>query len=200
MSACVLRSAIEQPSTHELRVTAVGYTDDKELTAAHGRFLRKLRRAECEYLAVNEWGISKQRHLHVIARADSAITAQQVWQWWAACLPKGTKGSSHCAPIRCVDAFVRYAFKHNTKRTCALVPSNFKGKVFTTSRAFFIRKLDMLWQEVRDQWYGKKHDEVKQTHGLLSQGIRASRRRWNTAARTAGANQTPPIQLPRRAS
>jgi DNA topoisomerase VI subunit B len=137
--------------THEARVTARGYANDKQLTAAHGRLFRRLRKHRCEYLGVNEWGESGQRHLHIILRAEASITAEQVSQWWEESLPAGVKGTSHCEPIRSVPAFVRYVFK-DIQAGGMLPPEDFKGKLYTASRGFLVRPLAALWKEERDSW------------------------------------------------
>ncbi len=151
MAACVRRSAQELPPTHEGRVTATSYASDQELTAAHGRLFRRLRQCGCEYLGVNEWSETGQRHLHILIRAPGGLTEEQVQQRWEASLPAGAKGTSHCAPIRSVAAFVRYAFKA-VKGGGVLPPPDFKGKVYTASRGFLVRKLAVLWKEERDEW------------------------------------------------
>lgn len=150
MSACVCRSALEAPPTHEARISVSGPVDDKQLTAAHSRFLRKLRGRGCEYLAVNEWKQGK-RHLHILIRAAAEITAKEVGQWWQASLPPGARASSHCAPLRNVMGFIRYIFK-DMRGGGELPSSTFKGKIYTSSRRFLVRKLGVLWKEVRDQW------------------------------------------------
>jgi hypothetical protein len=152
MAACVRRSASELPPTHEARVTAYGYGSDQQLTAAHGRLFRMLRKHGCQYLAVNEWGVRGKRHLHILIRAGSQeITGEEVSIWWEKCLPAGATGTSHCAPIRDVDAFARYVFKDMHKGG-ELPPSEFKGKHYSASRRFFVRKLAVLWKAVRDDW------------------------------------------------
>jgi hypothetical protein len=151
MSACVRRSALELAPTHEARVTATGYASDEELTAAHRRLFRKLKNKGCEYLAVNEWGESCQRHLHIILRTDAGVTAEQIQVWWEDSLPTGAKGTSHCAPIHDVTAFVRYAFK-DMKEGGKLPPEDFPGKLYTASRGFLVRPLAALWKEERDEW------------------------------------------------
>jgi hypothetical protein len=150
MAACVLRSARELPPTHEARVTAFGVAGDEELTAGHAQFFRRLRESGIEYLAVNEWKHGK-RHLHLLLRAGSKITARQVGRWWRASLPRGVRGTSHCAAIRNVTAFVRYVFK-DVREGGELPPRDFAGKVFTASRGYLVRRLDVLSREVRAEW------------------------------------------------
>ena len=150
MAACVLRSARELPPTHEARVTAFDMAGDTELTVAHGRFFRRLRESGIEYLAVNEWKHGK-RHLHILLRAGSRITAGQVGRWWRASLPRGVRATSHCAPIRNVTAFVRYLFK-DVREGGELPDPGFAGKIYTASRKYLVRKVDVLWQEEREEW------------------------------------------------
>jgi hypothetical protein len=162
MAACVLRSARELPPTHEARVTAFGMADDRELTVAHGRFFRRLRENRIEYLAVNEWKRGR-RHLHVLLRAGSGVTARQVRKWWRASLPRGARATSHCAPIRDVTAFVRYVFK-DIHVGGELPDPGFAGKIYTASRSYLVRRLDVLWKEERAEW-----DRSRRSKGMAGE-------------------------------
>jgi hypothetical protein len=152
MAAIFSRSFTASPPTHEARITVRSSIDDKELSAALGRFCRRLRYRACEYLCVNEWRHGR-RHLHIVIRTGAKITPSDISAWWDKSLP-GVPFTHHLDTVRCAGALAKYLVKHlRSAEKKELVPSVFTGRVVTYSRHFLIKRLADIWADQLAAWY-----------------------------------------------
>jgi hypothetical protein len=142
-----------------VRVTVLAAIKDQELTAAIGRFLRKLRyrlkRAgfTCEHLLVHEWH-DGQRHEHILIRTGGEVTRELVRELWQKALP-GVRFTCHAAAVINPAGLARYIVKDirdNGKKE--LPPEHFRGRVYSYSRDFFTKRVVELWREQRAVWFG----------------------------------------------
>jgi hypothetical protein len=172
MSAALRRSFGVLPPTHFVRVTALDVVSAVELTRCVGRFLRRLRRRGCEYLVVNEWQ-EGQRHHHVLVRTDGELTGAVVAELWRdSC--RGARGTSYCRPVTSVEAAARYVVKDLSDGSKKEVPpSEFGGKLFSSSRQFLAEPLKVLLRAVREEWRAEAQSRTERHQRGDSAGVTA---------------------------
>jgi hypothetical protein len=153
-ATCLLRSFEVLPPTHMIRLTCFAMFSDRELTKRITRFLGRLRYwVPCEYLLVNEWS-DGHRHMHILVRAGSEVTAELVSNLWHKVLrgPRGF-GTSYCRPVRNPAGLARYTVKHVRDASKAEVaPKTYQGRVMTYSKGFLSRPIETLWRESLEDW------------------------------------------------
>ena len=77
MAAALRRSFESLPPTHFVRVTMLDPIKPRNLSLCLGKFLRRLRRRDCEYFALNEWHEGR-RHHHILVRTDGKLSSAVV--------------------------------------------------------------------------------------------------------------------------
>jgi hypothetical protein len=151
MSAALRLSFRVLPPTHFVRVTVLGVMGAQELTRCVGRFLRRLRRRGCEYLAVNEWRAGR-RHHHVLVRTHGELTSAVVVELWRASCP-GVRVTSYCGPVRSPGGSARYVVKDLRDRSKKEVPpGDFGGRLFSYSKRFLSEPLKVLIRDAVEEW------------------------------------------------
>jgi hypothetical protein len=145
----------KQP-THFARVTAFGRLAPKELSAAQGKFFRRLATRGIEYLWVREWSAEGGEHLHLLLRdGGRGLTTEEFGALWRACLPAGVDKTHYCQPVESVIKVARYIVK-DTKLGGVLTPRGLRRRVIGYSRGFLSRPLRELRKAVRDEWLAKR--------------------------------------------
>jgi hypothetical protein len=154
MSAALRRSFQVLPPTHFVRVTVLDPMQTEVLTRCVGRFLRRLRRRDCEYLAVNEW-VAGERHHHLLVRTECELTPRALAELWQASCA-GARVTSYCHPVRTPEGAARYVVKDVRDWTKKEVPPAwFRGKLFTSSKRFLAQPLKVLMRAVVSGWQAK---------------------------------------------
>jgi hypothetical protein len=144
-------------------VTVLDAMKAQELTRCVGRFVRRLRRRGCEYLAVNEWREGR-RHHHVLVRSDRELMGAAVAELWHASCP-GVRVTSYCRPVRSAEASARYVVKDLRDGSKKEVPpEEFGGRLFSYSKRFLSQPLKALLREVVDEWRVKAEAEKRTGH------------------------------------
>jgi hypothetical protein len=146
-----LRSYREKPPTHKVRLTVPSTVSDRELTASVQKFCRRLTRRGFEFFAVNEWARGR-RHHHLLVRAAGQLTPATVGEWWRASCPRW-KTSHYCQPVEDAAAVARYVVKFlrdDTKKE--LPPRDFRGRLLSYSKGYFVRPQAELWKEQAAEW------------------------------------------------
>jgi hypothetical protein len=130
-----------------VRLTVLDLVMPQELTRCVGRFLRRLRRRGCEYLAVNEWR-EGQRHHHVLVRTDRELPPAAVAEMWRASCG-GARVTSYCRPVLNSEGSARYVVKDLREGSKKEVPpADFSGRLFSYSGRFLAEPLRVLLKAV----------------------------------------------------
>lgn len=148
-SAIQRRSYGVLPPTHMVRITVQEPISDAELTRCISRFLGRLKRRGHEYLIINEWKRGK-RHHHILVRAAGKLTRRMVREFWSASCP-GKRFTRYCARVIDPVRVARYVVK-DTREGGELPPEGFRGRVISSSEAFFSAPTKVLWAEQRTEW------------------------------------------------
>jgi transposase len=166
MGACMMRAFRERPPDKMGRLTASG-VDDATLSKAESAFLRRLRYRGHEYAFVREWDSEgRGRHLHLAVRCAGPLTSEEVGVMWRAALESaagrpGVKETHYAKHVRNPAGLARYLAK-DVRDGGEMVPRNFRGRVFSCSRDFLPRPLKQLWQEVREELFGRAEPPTAQ--------------------------------------
>jgi len=120
-----------RPAHFHVRLSCHARVSDRELSAGHSRFWRRLRKqTKCEYFAMNEWKKGR-RHAHAVVRSRVPVSSAVVGRLWCLSLP-GRTVSHHSGQIRNQQAISRYLCK-----LLELPPATFSGRLYSCSRGFF---------------------------------------------------------------
>jgi hypothetical protein len=151
MSAALRRSFAVLPPTHFLTLKVLTPILTRDLTGCVAKFLRRLRRRDCEYFAANEWS-EGQRHHHILVRAEGELTAGAVAELWRESC-RGASVTSYCRPARSAAAAARYIVKDLKDGSKKEVPPvEFSGRLFSYSGHFLAQPLKVLMRAVVKEW------------------------------------------------
>jgi hypothetical protein len=174
MSAALRRSFRALPPTHFVRLTVLDPVNPRELTQCVGRFLRRLRRRGCEYLAVNEWREGR-RHHHVLVRTDGELTSAEARELWRGSC-RGARVTSYCSPVLNSEGSARYVVKDLRDGSKKEVPpAEFGGRLFSYSKHFLAEPLKALLRAVVDEWRSQARTRTAKHQGIDTSGARNDR-------------------------
>ncbi len=155
---CLQRSFETLPPTHHVVLHPIKSQAADTFAKDIGKGMTRLGTAldsQVEYARVFEW--KKGRiHAHLLLRVTGPIPRGRVKQVMDKVRPGGFRVS--CMPVESVPAMARYFVKHLTDRDrrAELTPDGFRGRVFQASRAFLVRPLAKLRQELLTEWRDKQ--------------------------------------------